>query len=139
MAYSTPKENWTALDIPVASDFNRIEGNAHANHDGYIAADAILTEDVSVLQAALATVDFVNGNSGVYGTHTISTDVKWVIPKGLYMMIVNPGITVYLTMYNGSSWDVGPSPSGLILSDGINYRIWNADAISHDVLYRKLA
>jgi len=27
MAWQTPKTNWTSGDIPVANDFNRIEGN----------------------------------------------------------------------------------------------------------------
>jgi len=27
MAWQTPKQNWKAADVPVAEDFNRIEGN----------------------------------------------------------------------------------------------------------------
>lgn len=36
MAYVTPKTNWAANDVPVASDFNRIENNTLANHDDII-------------------------------------------------------------------------------------------------------
>lgn len=36
MAYVTPKTNWAADNVPVASDFNRIENNTLANHDDII-------------------------------------------------------------------------------------------------------
>ena len=52
MAYIEPKTNWIASNIPVASDFNRIEGNTKQNHDD-IAAEAIArAADVDAEEAA---------------------------------------------------------------------------------------
>lgn len=48
MAYVTPKTNWAAGNIPVASDLNRIEGNTKANHD---AIEAEVAERVSAVDA----------------------------------------------------------------------------------------
>jgi len=59
VAYLTPKENWAANDIPVASDFNRIEGNAKENYDAIvaevsarIAEEAARIADVNAEEAA---------------------------------------------------------------------------------------
>jgi hypothetical protein len=64
MAYVTPKTNWATGNIPVASDLNRIEGNAEANHDAIAAeviarasADTTLTNDLNTEIASRISVD----------------------------------------------------------------------------------
>ena len=47
MSYITPKENWTSNDAPTEDDYNRIEGNAHANHDA-------ITQEVTNRQSAVS-------------------------------------------------------------------------------------
>ncbi len=46
MAYIEPKIDWTDKEAPVGSDFNRIEGNAKANHDAVIVEAGIRENDI---------------------------------------------------------------------------------------------
>jgi hypothetical protein len=49
--YSTPKENWLAVDVPGPSDLIRMERNARANHED-LAAEAITRGDADTAEIA---------------------------------------------------------------------------------------
>jgi hypothetical protein len=118
MAYSTPKTNWTAGDIPVASDLIRIESNIESIHDGYIAgdtaeeaariaADATLTSELAIEVAARIAAT----ESGIYTpTGVNSTNVTNVVESpAKYMRVgsivtVSGQFTIYLTA--GDTWSV---------------------------------
>lgn len=69
MTYIEPKIDWTDNEAPVGSDFNRIEGNAKANHEAIITevgirkndieteADIRASADISEVNARLAAMD----------------------------------------------------------------------------------
>ena len=79
-------------------------------------------------------IDFINGNNGIYGTQAIGAGSSWVIPAGLYIF---SAVTFNLDIYDGAAWILGPSYSGMILSDGVNYRLRSAGGGT--VSFRKIA
>lgn len=161
MAYVEPKVNWEAGNIPVASDLNRIESNAKANHDAIDAEEAARIADVNAEEAAriaadnaeeaariaadnaiiaaLGGVDFVNGNAGTYGSVTVPARTSALISKGLYMM-TSEGPETFLQIKTGSSFVGEAQIVGLVLSDGVNFYITNrSSSVPFVVYYRKLA
>lgn len=95
----------------------------------------------------VAGVDPVNGNAGTWGSKEFANGETWIIPKGLYMMVAYNTAShyAYLEIYRYPStpnlWNGTVEPSGLIISDGANFRIRGVtpDAIPATVWYRKLA
>jgi hypothetical protein len=84
-------------------------------------------------------IDFINGNAGTYGTEAISAGSSWVPPKGLYVFTGSSTTNgPYLQIWNGTSWVYGTFIAGLLLTDGINYRL-GAPFNAVSVYYRKLA
>ena len=65
MAYITPKESWETGNAPLPHDFNRIEGNTRANHEGIgIEAAARLSADQQeVIDRNNAIIGAVNGEA----------------------------------------------------------------------------
>lgn len=166
MAYATPKENWVSGEIPVASDFNRIEGNTKENHDAIIAEVAARVADVDAEEAAriadvnaeeaariaadLAINNILSGNIvGSYGYWSVAVESSMVIPKGMYNLVgeyyTDGSGETQLQIYTGSTWEPSISAykkaytTGLLISDGVNYRVVNTGSGSAKVFYRKLA
>lgn len=153
MAYITPKTNWAAGNIPVASDFNRIEGNAKQNHDDIgsvesdlsieeaarISADSTLqtninneaiaraAEDVSI-RSDFTTADNGKLNNSSYGTRTRTTGTlaafdTYTIPAGTYY-----GVSYAIQINVSGDWYLISSSLSeytFIISDGINMRFKN--------------
>ena len=87
---------------------------------------------------AVGGVDFVNGAAGTQGYFTVPKEGTLIIPKGLYMMAGEPDTHLQVN-YSGSWFGSAPS-GGLVLSDGVNYRLKNVNLTSNTrVDYRKLA
>ncbi len=86
-----------------------------------------------------AGIDFVNGSAGTDGFKTFSENEEWTIPKGTYMLIAdnNTNINMRLGIKIVSNWFYGGVPNGLIVSDGVNYRIKSSQSTT--IRYRKLA
>ena len=90
-------------------------------------------------------VDFVNGEAGTYAAKSLEADESWVIPKGLYMFTVNASTgagatqSISLQINSSGTWSGTIIPVGLILSDGINYRLKNHATSVQGAIYRKLA
>jgi len=52
---------------------------------------------------------------------------RWVIPAGTYIM--GSPFQTYFQIYNGSSWEsVGQYPGGLIISNGVDFALYNDTA-----------
>lgn len=104
MAYIEPKTTWAAGNIPVASDFNRIEGNTKQNHDDIVAEVAVLTaglaSEISTRDSAdtslqtqvntKATKAYMGDNGGVGSVITINSTIvaspplyehTWTMPR----------------------------------------------------------
>jgi len=143
MAYVEPKTTWTAGNIPVASDMNRIEGNTKQNHDD-IAAEAIArAADVDAEEAArIADVDaeesarisadairLANNNMGprTLTTGSLTSGQAYVIPAGIYVLSLAGTGGEYQINISGGSWTQFGSigNSGFLVSDGTNSRIYS--------------
>lgn len=100
MAYVTPKTNWAAGNVPVASDFNRIEGNAEANHDAVTSeavaranADTTLANDIDAEEAARIAADTLETNTRTAQLNgTTAVDIK-LIKNPRYTTLPTPGPT----------------------------------------------
>lgn len=107
MAYIEPKTTWAAGNIPVASDFNRIEGNTKQNHDDIVSEVADRATDEATLQANIDTEEaariaadttltnrFGGLDHSVTGAGSFASgtnDAQATLAKGFYHMI--PGAT----------------------------------------------
>lgn len=118
------------------SDFHdaaQLTGNIHL--------DRIPAELTGKNAESVGGIDPVNGKAGSYDTITINASSVWIIPKGLYVLSINeePN-TIYLQVKNNSSdwWGYGFA-GGMILSDGINFRLNNSNTHSTIVAFRKLS
>src|SRR5690554_6252131 len=92
MAWKTPKTDWTANDVPVPKDFNRIEGNTLDNrkrlngHDSDIAnlnsrisanaseINKIKTRNVSVIMGTIS-----NGNTLPLPSGFSESECFWIV------------------------------------------------------------
>ena len=80
----------------------------------------------------------LESRTGSYSTISLTTATSSILPKGDFMLTSSSG-DVQLQMYNGISTWVGVSQAvGYIKSDGINYRVYNANASTQTVYIRKL-
>jgi hypothetical protein len=91
MARITPKTNWVGADIPVASDFNRIENNneqAFVELDqeqaARVSADNTLQNNIDAANASRISADNILQNQlsmqlvyGGIGTYTIAASNTW--------------------------------------------------------------
>ena len=126
MARITPKTNWVAHNIPVATDFNRIEGNNQQAFDEIDnLSDAIDTEEAAriagdaSLQLSKANKAIIGDNGGI-GSIIIVTDI--VSGSGVYThTYIMPRSAVWLMLtvsaypFSGSSvsWtDSSPNSLG---------------------------
>lgn len=102
---------------------------------GKNAATATLAANCSGDSATVSGIDPVNGNAGTdMANFTISANSSWIIPKGLYVIATG----ARLQIYSNGAW-YGPEPcSGLVLSDGVNFRLATGST-PYPVYYRKLA
>lgn len=66
MAWIVPKTTWGSPDVPVPSDFNRIEGNTLDNHDSIIAG---LAQEVTDRNAAISS-EISSALSSMFSTGT---------------------------------------------------------------------
>ena len=71
MAWQTPKTNWAAGDVPVADDFNRIEGNI-----GEVAQELAAHKADKIYQGEVHGMKFVNEKLQVYNGK------EWIELKG---------------------------------------------------------
>lgn len=133
MARITPKTNWVAGNIPVSSDFNRIESNSQQAFDELdaevaarvadvnaeeaariadvnaeearaLGAEAALQTNIDSVNADLGGLDFVNGNAGTYGSKVIDTNERWIPPSGTYIFVVASIQGILFQIYTGSEW-----------------------------------
>ena len=97
------------------------------------AAGELVAGDVSIEKLD------VNDSSTWTGTYTakaMAISENYVIPAGGYMMVAF-GATVTLQVHSGSAWaSTTYGPSGLIVSDGTNYRV-SGGASGGSIYYRK--
>jgi hypothetical protein len=84
-------------------------------------------------------IDFANGAAGTYGTQVIAANSTWLIPKGTYMFSLNGSFTLGIRDNEGVWHHGGGGCSGLMISDGINYRLENPNQATVGLGYRKLA
>ena len=82
------------------------------------------------------------GAAGTYSVATVPTSGYWIIPAGLYMMIARGVVTSLLILQiedASGTWVGGSDVGGLVLSDGVHFRIknWSGD-YAEPVYYRKL-
>lgn len=85
-----------------------------------------------------AIIDFAVGSAGTYGTQSILSGATWTIPAGMYM-ITSDNIGVALQVKDGSTnWYGAGSLTGIVISDGTNYRASNGTGGSRTIYYRKL-
>ncbi len=77
---------------------------------------------------------------GGWSNRILAGAETYVIPTGIYMMITN-NVAVKLELLNSSSiWDrSAEAVSGMIISDGVNFRFINTGLENYVVSYRKLA
>ena len=139
MAYIEPKTNWIASNIPVASDFSRIEGNTKQNHDD-IAAEAIARAadvdaeeaariaDVNAEESARIAADLLKLETGNLGSRQYSsvfvpTGGSTILPFGTYYIKYSFGPVQEIKDSTGT-WHEFPL-DGLVISDGINIKITN--------------
>lgn len=125
---------WTVLKAAF-SGFKAPDAD-HAD-EADLATEATLAADSTLAGG----VDFVNGTVGVSGSQIVTgSGGTWTIPKGLYMMNADPGVRLEIDTSGGSGiWIGAGSPSGLVLSEGTNYRIKTTSPSAVTVYYRKLA
>lgn len=85
-------------------------------------------------------VDFTAGSAGTYETKSLGGAESWVIPAGLYIMNTNTaaGATPLEIKDTSSGWVGTNNPSGMVLSDGVNFRINHPGSGTVIVYYRKL-
>jgi hypothetical protein len=165
MARIASKLNWTSDpdNAPLPSDFNRIENNNQQAFDELDAEVIRATADVDEEEAAriadvneeearatdaeenitdviLGGVNLSTGNAGTYGFVNLSSGSTWVIPAGTYMMggAGEYNASVSLNIYTGSEWRGINPVGGIVISDGVNFRI-QARGEPGTVYYRKLA
>ncbi len=102
--------------------------------------------DAATLAANASAIEGLSlsaGAAGTYGTQNINENTAWVIPAGLYMISAyGGGGRAVLQIYSGSTWYPAPGSgiapaTGLMLSDGVNYRILALDT-NCVAYYRKL-
>jgi hypothetical protein len=89
-------------------------------------------------------IDPVDGTAGTAGQVDIPAGTSWVIPKGTYVIVAAPGNSgyeLYLELWQDTCWraNMQSNFTGLIISDGINYRITNTTPYASFASYRKLA
>jgi len=119
MARITPKTNWVAHNIPVATDFNRIEGNNQQAFDEIDnLSDAIDTEEAAriagdaSLQLSKANKAIIGDNGGIgsiiFVTSTyvqVTSGMRlhtWAMPHSGIWFFVNPPIWMP-SIFSGSS------------------------------------
>jgi hypothetical protein len=120
MARITPKTNWVAHNIPVATDFNRIEGNNQQAFDEIDdLSDAIDTEEAAriagdaSLQLSKANKAIIGDNGGI-GSTILVDDI--VSGSGVYThTYIMPRSAVWL-MLTGSSYPFSGSSVSLTTS-----------------------
>ncbi|MDD5303030.1 MAG: hypothetical protein PHS14_07955 [Elusimicrobia bacterium] len=114
---------------------------AKAIYDGALSVGFINKPNVvdGDLEGTVFGIDFERGNAGTYGEHIIAPSSVWIIPTGIYMLAINYGVK--LEIYSGSSWisQNNTYGGGLVLSDGVNFRLNNYIDYSNKVVFRKLA
>lgn len=126
MARITPKTNWVANNIPVATDFNRIEGNNQQAFDeiddlgsALDAEEAARIAGDASLQLSKANKAIIGDNGGI-GSIILVTDIvtgsgvythTYIMPRSAVWLM----LTVTTSPFSGSSISVtnsNPNPLG---------------------------
>ena len=83
-------------------------------------------------------IDFSVGAAGDYHDDDTLSGATWVIPAGMY--IFSPAnADVVLQIKDGTTnWNGAGPLSGIVISDGVNFRLYNNSGASRHVYYRKL-
>lgn len=84
-------------------------------------------------------LDLAAGSAGTYGDQVLDGDTSWIIPAGLYMMAgQTPGMSIQIK--TGASWHgyTQAGLGGLVLSDGVNFRVYVVAGAQGRVYYRKI-
>ena len=78
------------------------------------------------------------GAAGSYSTQSITNGSTWTIPAGLYIF-TSGNVGVWLQVKDGTTnWNGAAPVTGLVLSDGTNFRVYNGSGSTMSVFYRKL-
>ena len=81
------------------------------------------------------------GFTGEWTSANLAAGATYIIPEGLYMMVVE-NVALVLEIYDGtSSWYAtgGSTVCGAVFSDGVNYRLENTSGVtSYNYRYRKI-
>jgi len=78
------------------------------------------------------------GKAGTYGSIGIGASGSWIVPKGIYCFANGASQLHFQIKNDSSSWIGNGSINGLVISDGVNYRINNTATGTITVSYRKI-
>jgi len=145
MALIPSKTNWQDLDAPIASDFNRIEGNI-----SQLSVD--INAEASSRAAGDTALDNAKLNKNSNGPKTV-TDISlsgsqtYVIPAGTYYIYIFPGSSNNVGNLNVSGQSIGQYRGNadstlnrdittMIMSDGTDASILNGSGTASVRLIR---
>jgi hypothetical protein len=74
--------------------------------------------------------------TSTHGSQSIASEDSWVVPVGIYQFA---GTGVSVGIYNGSTWVGSATYLGAVISDGSNVRIYNDQASTLTIYYRKFS
>lgn len=91
--------------------------------------------------ATLQTTQGLNikdGTAGTYSTSTLAPGDVWLIPAGIYVITVsNTGAGELQIKDNSGNWYGNNGAAGMVLSDGVNFRIINTEEYATITVYRR--
>jgi hypothetical protein len=91
------------------------------------------------VDGAINGINFTSGSAGTWANGSLLSGQILVIPAGTYIWQGFTPSYCYFQIYTGSTWSGGGNLAGLVVSDGVNYRLNNAGSASSTYSYRKLA
>lgn len=107
-----------------------------------IDADAVGSSEIAANAVGDSEINFTLDTGG---TATITAGTSWVVPIGLYMVVVHNSLDndCYLQINQGGTWRGTSTNSvfkgGLLLSDGTNVRLTDNGSDDTTIYYRKLS
>ena len=73
-------------------------------------------------------------------TQTVAAGGTYVIPEGIYVVVVDSSTVILeISTDGGTTWYGSAPPSGAVISDGTNVRLRNTDTADHTAYLLPLA